>query len=325
MSPARLSHVESSHVVAVMRSRLPPLNALRAFEAAARHLSFVKAADELAVTPGAVSHQVRLLEDYLDVQLFRRQTRGIRITEAGQDALPLISEAFDVLGRAGDRLAAHRTAGTLVVSVAPTFAAKWLVPRIEDFHEQHPDIDVRIDAAKRVVDFAREDVDVAIRFGAGDFPGLTAWPLFQQADEIFPVCAPHLLSAAQPLREPNDLAGQVLLHADWVTSGTTWPNWPAWLEAAGAGHLDCTRGPRFTTWALAIQAARQGQGVALGSKLLVGDELASGELVKPFETTLRAPRELGFYLACPEASVSRPKIRAFCDWVVATARAQEFG
>ncbi len=303
-----------------MRQRLPPLNGLRAFEAAARHLSFVKAADELAVTPGAVSHQVKTLEDYLGVQLFRRQARGIRLTEAGQEVLPLLRDAFDRMGQVADRLEAHRSAGTLVVSAAPTFAARWLVPRIEAFNERHPEIDVRIDAAKRVVDFAREDVDVAVRFCTGAEPGLKAWPLFDEPDEIFPVCAPGLASGPRPLRRPEDLAGHVLLHADWKAGGHTWPSWPAWLEAFGVDGVDGARGPRFTTWALAIQSALAGHGVALGSRVMVARELGTGELVMPFPDTLRAPANLGFHLVCPDSTADRPKIRAFCRWMLENVR-----
>ena len=298
-----------------MRQHLPPLNGLRAFEVAARHLSFAKAADELAVTPGAVSHQVKALEAYLEVELFRRQARGIRLSEAGQDILPMLQDAFDRLGQVGDRLQAHRCAGTLVVSAAPTFAAKWLVPQIETFNEQHPDIDVRIDAAKRVVDFAREDVDVAIRFGTGDEAGLASWPLFDQPDEIFPVCAPVVAAGPPPLRAPGDLAACVLLHADWKHGGRTWPNWPEWLAHAEACDVDGQRGPRFTTWGLALQAARAGHGVALGSRSLVADDLARGDLVQPFTVTLRAPANLGFHLVCPETAARRLKVRAFCTWM----------
>jgi len=305
-----------------MRQRLPPLNGLRAFEAAARHLSFVRAADELAVTPGAVSHQVKTLEDYLGVPLFRRQARGIRLTEAGQDALPLLRDAFDRLVQVSERLEGQRTAGTLVVSASPTFAAKWLVPRIETFNEQYPEIELRLDAAKRVVDLDREDVDAAIRFGTGREKGLEAWPLFDDPDEIFPVCAPDLLSGPYALSRPEDLAHHVLLHADWKVGGTTWPNWPAWLAAAGVNEVDGSRGPRLTTWGMAIQSARAGQGVALGSRLLVADELRSGELVRPFDTVLHAPDKLGFYLVCPEAAAARPKVRSFCEWLLAVCRTQ---
>ena len=298
-----------------MRQHLPPLNGLRAFEAAARHLSFAKAADELAVTPGAVSHQVKALEAYLDVELFRRQARGIRLSEAGQDILPMLQDAFDRLDQVADRLQAHRCSHTLVVSAAPTFAAKWLVPQIETFNEQHPDIDVRIDAAKRVVDFAREDVDVAIRFGMGDEAGLASWPLFDQPEEIFPVCAPAVAEGPPLLRAPSDLAGCTLLHADWKHGGRIWPNWADWLVRAKARDVDGQRGPRFTTWGLALQAARAGHGVALGSRSLVADDLARGDLVQPFTVTLQAPANVGFYLVCPETAVRRPKVRAFCSWM----------
>jgi len=302
-----------------MRRHLPPLNGLRAFEAAARHLSFVQAAEELAVTPGAVSHQVKLLEEFLGVQLFRRQARGVRMTEAAQDALPQLVESFDGLERVTDRLTAHRCAGALVVSVAPSFAAKWLVPRIEDFHARYPDIDVRVDAAKRVIDFAREDVDVAIRYGAGETPGLRAWRLFERPDEIFPVCSPKLIAANGFLEPRNELQNHLLLHADWSGAGETSPSWVEWLEAAGVTDIDGTKGPRFSTWALAIQAAVEGQGITLASRYLVADELNDGRLIRPFETVVRRSENVGFHVVCPESAATRPKVKAFCEWVVGSS------
>jgi len=299
-----------------MRRHLPPLNGLRAFEAAARHLSFVQAAEELAVTPGAVSHQVKLLEEFLGVQLFRRQARGVRMTEAAQDALPQLVESFDGLERVTDRLTAHRCAGALIVSVAPSFAAKWLVPRIEDFHARFPDIDVRVDAAKRVIDFAREDVDVAIRYGAGETPGLRAWRLFAEPDEIFPVCSPRLIGG-DGVADPQDaLRNHLLLHADWSGAGATSPSWIEWLEASGVRDIDGTKGPRFSTWALAIQAAVEGQGITLASRYLVADELNDGRLIRPFETVVRRSENVGFHVVCPESAAARPKVKAFCEWVV---------
>lgn len=302
-----------------MRRRLPPLNGLRAFEAAARHLSFVRAGDELGVTPGAVSHQVKALEDYLGVELFRRQPRGIRLSEAGQDVLPGLKDAFDGLERIGEALDAHRTAGILVVSVAPTLAAKWLVPRLEGFRAAHPEIDVRVDASQRVADFAREDVDVAIRYGAGSEPGLRAQRLFPGREEVFPVCSPSVLRAA-PLDSPSDLTRHVLLHAEWKVAGEVWPSWPRWLESAGAVGVDAGRGPRFTTWAMALQAAVEGQGVALGSTRLVDDELSAGRLVRPFDAALQAPAHFGFHVVCPETTARRPKVAAFVEWALAEAR-----
>ena len=302
-----------------MRRRLPPLNGLRAFEAAARHLSFVRAGDELGVTPGAVSHQVKALEDFLGVELFRRQPRGIRLSEAGQDVLPALRDAFDGLERIAEALDAHRSAGILVVSVAPTLAAKWLVPRLERFRGAHPEVDVRVDASQRVADFAREDVDVAIRYGAGVEPGLRAERLFPGREEVFPVCSPALLRAV-PLESSENLARHVLLHAEWKVGGEVWPSWSRWLAAAGVEGVDATRGPRFTTWAMALQAAVEGHGVALGSTRLVEDELAAGRLVRPFDLALQAPAHFGFHVVCPEAAARRPKVAAFVEWALAEGR-----
>ena len=186
-----------------MARRLPPLNALRAFEAAARHLSFTKAAGELSVTPAAVSHQVKALEDYFGIQLFRRLTRALLLTDAGQTALPALRDGFDKLAEASERLRAHDARGMLTVSVSPSFAAKWLVPRLDDFRTVHPDIDLRLDASDTIVDLARGEADLSIRYGPGGYRDLRVDLLFEA--EVFPVCAPGLCDGQHPLREPADL------------------------------------------------------------------------------------------------------------------------
>ena len=298
-----------------MTRRLAPLNALRAFEAAARHLSFTKAAEELRVTPAAVSHQVKALEDTLGVPLFRRLTRALLLTDAGQGALPALREGFDRLAEASERLLAHDRDGGLKISVTTSFAGKWLVPRLDRFREAHPDIDLRIDASDTLVNFARDGMDLGIRFGTGDYPGLRADKLF--ADEVFPVCAPALLDGPERLRKPGDLTRFTLLHLDWNTQDETWPNWRMWLLAAGVACLEATRGPRFSMESMVIQAAIEGHGVALGSSSLVVDDLAAGRLVRPFDLSLRAPLDFAYYLVCPEANAAQPMIAAFREWVLA--------
>jgi LysR family glycine cleavage system transcriptional activator len=275
-----------------MSRRIAPLNALRAFEAAARHLSFTKAARELNVTPAAVSHQVKALEDFFGLPLFRRMTRALLLTDAGQLALPALREGFDRLAEASERLRVHQGRNELTISSAPSFAAKWLVPRLDRFRAAHPGIELRIDASDELIDFARDGVDLGLRFGAGDYPGLRTVRLF--GEETFPVCAPSLLAGAASLREPGDLSGFTLLHVDWASQDDTWPNWRMWLLAAGARDVDASRGPRFSMGGMAVQAAVEGQGVALASSVLVADDLAAGRLVKPFELSLCAPVDFAY-------------------------------
>ena len=298
-----------------MNRKLPPLNALRAFEAAARHLSISKAADELTVTPAAVSHQVKALEDVLGVQLFRRLNRALMLTDAGQLFLPGLRDGFDRLAQAVEKVGAQCEGGTLTVSIGPSFAAKWLVPRLDRFRAAHPDIDLRIDATDRLVDFARENADVGIRYGAGDYPGQRTERLF--SDVAFPVCSPALCERPPALREPADLRGHTLLHVDWATLQETAPSWRMWLLAAGVDDIDATRGPKFSQESLTVQAAVEGHGVALISNVLVADDLAARRLCRPFELSL--PMSFAYYVVAPETTAARPKVAAFLDWVLAEA------
>ncbi|MEE8533201.1 MAG: transcriptional regulator GcvA [Alphaproteobacteria bacterium] len=288
-----------------MARRLPPLNALRAFEAAARHLSFTHAAEELNVTQAAISHQVKALEERLGVQLFRRLNRALLLTDAGQAYLPPVRDAFDRLDEATERLFSHDSRGALTVSVLPSVAAKWLVPRLGRFRESHPDIDVRIDANMHLTDFSREDVDVALRYGGGKWPGLRADRLM--TEDFFPVCSPALLEGPVPLRTPEDLRHHTLLHDDNRT------DWTVWFLAAGIEGGDPTRGPGFTDSSLVLQAAAEGQGVALGRSALAAVDLAAGRLVKPFDISL--PATFAYYLVCPETTAERPKVVAFREWL----------
>ncbi|MDP6708403.1 MAG: transcriptional regulator GcvA [Alphaproteobacteria bacterium] len=296
----------------VRRRRLPPLNALRAFEAAARHLSFTRAADELAVTQAAVSHQVKALEGWLGLKLFDRQNRTIYLTRNGQAYLPAVREAFDILAEATRRLAGQEARGVLSVSAVPSFAAKWLVPRLADFRRRHPEIDVRISANDRLIDFARDDVDLAIRMGNGEWPGLAA--VFFMDEDLFPVCAPALLEGPHPLRRPEDLAHHTLLHDDMRQ------DWRTWLTAAGVEGIDPEPGPGFTDSSMVIQAAVEGQGVALGRSALASSDLAAGRLVKPFE--VRLPASFAYYIVYPAAAAEQPKVKAFTDWLLETAAAE---
>jgi LysR family transcriptional regulator, glycine cleavage system transcriptional activator len=298
-----------------MTRRLPPLNSLRAFEAAARHLSFTRAAEELHVTPAAISHQIKALEDHLGVKLFRRLSRAVLLTEAGQACVAGLSDAFDRMAVALERLRAQECTGSLTVSTSPALAAKWLVPRLERFQQLHPEIDVRVSAAMRLVDFAREDVDVAIRYGRGSYPGLLADLLL--TNEVVPVCAPALLEGARPLRTPQDLRHHALLHDDTSTSDGAYPNWPMWLRAAGLEDIDPSRGPRFDYPGLVLDAAAAGRGVALALSTVAAADLAARRLVTPF--AVAAPTPFAYYLVCPEATAERPKVAAFRRWLRAEA------
>jgi LysR family glycine cleavage system transcriptional activator len=296
--------------------RLPPLNALRAFEAAARQLSFTRAAAELNVTQNAISHQIRALEQRLGVRLFRRLPRGLLLTEEAQRYLPPIRDAFDQIALATERLVGAGTGATLTVSVLPSFAAKWLVPRLGRFRAAHPDLDLRISAASQLVDFARDDVDVGIRMGRGAYPGLRVERLF--GETLVPVCSPLLQTAgAHPLRQPEDLRHHVLLHDD------DYAGWELWLGLAGVTGIDARRGPLFTDSGMVVQAAAEGQGVALARRQLAAGDLAAGRLIQPFDVTI--PHDLAYYLVCPEATASQPKIAAFRGWLLAEAASEGDG
>ena len=297
--------------------RLPPLNALRAFEAAARHLSFTKAAAELNVTPAAVSQQVKTLEEYFGVRLFTRLTRALLLTEPAQRVLPALQEGFDRLAEADDLLRDSTTDNILTVSAAPTFSIKWLVGRLERFREAQPGFDVRIDANDQLVDFRRDDADVAVRFGRGKYRGLKAERLFLEI--VVPVCAPRLLTGPHPIRTPADLVHHRLIHVDWQSGGEASPNWPMWLQAAGAGEVDAKRGPRFNEESLAIMAACDGQGVALASLPLASDDLKAGRLVRAFPHMDDQMTAFGYYIVCPPNHLERPKVQAFWQWITEEA------
>src|SRR5215831_5515758 len=295
-----------------MTRRLYPLNSLRDFEASARHLSFVKAAEELHVTPAAISHQIKRLETYLGVVLFRRLTRGLRLSESGQVLLSELREIFLRLDKAMERVTEGEARGGLTISVAPMFAVKWLVPRMQRFDALHPDIDIRMSSSLRPVDFQREDFDAAIRLGRGKYPGLEAVKLFDES--VTPLCSPRLLESTRALRSPDDLRHQVLLHDDSMGFDPVAPNWDRWLQAAGARRVNAARGPRFSQPDLALQAAVDGAGVVLGWRYLAADDIAAGRLVQPFELVL--PLRSAFHLVYPEASSGRPKIAALRNWLL---------
>ncbi len=291
-----------------MPRRLPPLNALKAFEAAARHESFTRAAEELCVTQGAVSHQVKALEAELGLKLFNRERQRLVITEAGRAYLIVVRDAFDRIADGTERLLQRQSGGALSVTTSPNFAAKWLVHRLGRFAAAHPEIDLKISASRHHVDFAREDIDLAIRHGDGTASGLHITRLC--TEEIFPVCSPKLLNGRNRLRTPSDLARVTLLH---VTDRT---GWSQWLDFAGAKDVDTLRGPVLNEASMAIDAALDGQGVVLARTALAAWDLIGGRLVRPF---IAMPASYAYWIVCPKVAAKLPKIRAFSDWLLMEA------
>jgi LysR family glycine cleavage system transcriptional activator len=300
------------------RRRLPPLNALRAFEAAARHLNFSRAADELSVTPGAVSQQIQNLEDYVGAPLFRRTPRGLLLTDAAQTALPALREAFDRLAEAASLLTAAVDGRRLTLTAAPSFAAKWLVPRLGKFESLHPQVDVWLSAGMDLVDLAAGEVDVAIRYGAGRYPGLETTRLL--GETVLPVVSPDLLTQT-PLNEPNDLTRHILLHDGSPEPDDSCPDWPMWLAARGVKGVDGARGPRFNQSSLVIEAAVNGRGVALAKRTLAQADLEAGRLVAPIQISTAV--DFAYYLVHPKAKGRLPQVKAFIAWITAEAEAHE--
>ena len=291
-----------------MRPRLPPLNALKAFEAAARHESFTRAAEELCVTQGAVSHQVKALEAELAIKLFNRERQRLIITEAGRDYLAVVRDALDWIAVGTERLLQRQNAGVLTVSTSPDFAAKWLVHRLGHFAEAHSTIDLRVSATMQHVDFAREDVDMAVRHGDGNWPGLDAVEL--SAEQLFAVCSPKLLSGRR-LGKPADILKFPLLHLD------SRADWRKWLQAVGISDANVKHGPVLNRASMVIDAAINGQGIALARTTLAAWDLLNGRLVRPFPESLRLSKT--YWIVCPKATSKVPKIVTFRGWLLAEA------
>jgi len=300
------------------RRRLPPLNALRAFEAAARHLNFEKAGDEVAVTASAVGQQVKALEAWLGRPLFTRlPSKGVALTPLGERYAASVSEALDILHEATARALRPDRSRVLTVSTIPSFASAWLIPRLGRLKERHPDLEIRVSISMERTDFAREGVDVAIRFGKGVYPGLRTDLLMEET--FFPVCSADLLNDPErPLREPADLMRHTLLHE--LTDMPGYVGWPQWLAAVGIRDVDASRGPSFSHTFLGLQAAASGQGVALATNVLIGDYLEAGRLARPFPQEVKGGNQ--YYVVCPEATADRPDIAAFRSWLLDEAARQ---
>jgi LysR family transcriptional regulator, glycine cleavage system transcriptional activator len=310
--------------------RLPPLNALRVFESAARHLSFKEAAAELHITQAAVSHQIKSLEEYLGIELFRRQGRGVQLTEAARASLPRLREGFAALAAAVETIRERGEETELAITAPPVFVARWLMPRLAEFSKRAPEIDVRVVSSSKMVDagaldsgvlvsnldLRSEASGVEIHLGAGDYPGFRADRLFSVSMAL--VTSPDL---TPPLREPADLARHVLLHDDALDLVAHGNAWQKWLEAAGvADKVDGSRGPRFSTNMLSIEAASQKLGVALALRPLVDADIASKRLVEPFRIEVKPPS--AYFLVCPEVIADRPAVAAFRAWLLEKAAAE---
>lgn len=295
-----------------MARRLPPLNALRAFEAVARHLSITGAAEELGVTPGAVSQSVKSLEEYLGRPLLARTPRGMVLSDAASAALPALSEGFDRLAEASQRLAGPERGGRLTISVAPSFALKWLAPRLSDFGAAHPDVDVQVQASMGLSNFEAEGVDIAIRYGGGRWPAVESKLLLRE--EVTPVCAPGV---AGEIKAPDDLSRFTLIHDNSNLNDESCPDWPMWLKAAGATGVDTNRGPRFNQSSLAIEAAASGRGVALAKRALAQADLDAGRLAAPFQSS--TPIEFAYWIVHPPGRARSRAARAFITWALAEA------
>lgn len=295
-----------------IRRRLPPLTALRAFEAVARHLSVTNAADELAVTPAAVSQQVRQLEDVLGVALLRKQGRLLALTDAGRALQPGLSEAFDRMVQAMSDMRPPAEARPAVrLAVPPSFAECWLLPRLVSFLRDRPDLDVHVSASMELVDFARDPVDLAVRFGGGRYPGLTVELL--RGEEVFPVCAPSLLDEGVPLRTATDLRLHTLIHDENPAEREVCPDWGMWLSAAGVHDVPFGAGPRFNQSSLALEAAARGLGVALAKGLLAEGHLAAGRLVRPLGEN--QDLRFGYWIVSTPHALGRPEVRTLRDWL----------
>lgn len=292
--------------------RLPPLKSLQAFEAAGRHLSFTEAARELNVTPGAISQQIRMLEDFLETLLFRRLNRSIALTADGQIFLPLISSGFEQFNEAVSMLGQKHSEGPLTITSAPSFVSKWLIPRLARFKSAHPGIDVRIDTSDRLVDFKHEDIDVGIRFGNGVYPELDTVFLF--SFDLIPVCAPQLMHQGNGLRKISDLKHHTLLHSNYDELDPGFPDWAMWLKVVGADEVDTDHGIYFNQSDLLFQAALDGQGVALLANVMAEPEISAGRLVQPFAT--RLPVKLNYHLVTSPAKSRIAKVAAFRAWIL---------
>lgn len=298
-------------------ARLPPLTSLRAFVATARHLSFTRAADELHVTSAAIGQQIRLLEDYIGQALFLRNRGQLELTDTGLTLMPGLTDAFDRVLDTMARLTVASDAAPIRVSVAPSFASKWLVPRLAALRKRAPDLEVLVDASVKLVDPSRDETDCVVRYGVGAYPGLAVDKLFAEA--VLPVCSPELAEQHGLFRGPQALLGVPLLHEDGPERDTSCPDWSAWLRASGVDLRVGEPGMRFNQSSLVLDAAMAGQGVGLGKLRLIEADLAAGRLVSPFGTP--QPVEFSYFFAATPHKARLARVALFRDWLLAEAAA----
>ena len=296
----------------------PPLNSLRAFEAAARHLSFQNAAEELSVTPGAISQQIKKLEDILQTPLFHRDSRAVTLTEAGRVLRPDLSRGFESLDDAVQQLKQSAEHQHITVSMTPSFAAKWLVPRLEKWTAQQPNVDVRISASLGLANFGPDGVDLGVRFGSGNYDGLTSALLLKESFVV--VCSPIFIDGSKQIKTPEDLHDHTLIHVSGP-QGTPGTDWQEWLKSAGVDGIDTSRGLVFDDTAVAILAAIGGQGVLLSRRALVEDDITADRLALPFDLDL--PLEFAWRIVAPEGKLKRPEVCAFRDWLLSEAQSDK--
>ena len=289
-----------------MTRQLPPMNSLKTFEVAGRLLSFTRAAEELNVTQAAISHQIKLIEEYLGVTLFDRYPRRLSLTTQGKALLPEVIEAFDRVSSAISAVKLNQPSNMLSVRLAPSFAAKWLSPRLKYFWLQYPEINLNLYHAHPAVDFSREDIDIAVTYGKGDWPGVVADSLLSL--DFFPVCTPSFMSNDKPLHDINNLRYYTLLH------DASYECWTDWVKLAELDDINTSKGTIIDDTNVLIQAALDGQGVVLGSSTFVQDHLDSGRLIQPFDITLR--NDFAYYIVCPPDHLNNPAVRAFKDWLL---------
>lgn len=298
-----------------MAGRMPMLPALRAFEAVARTGSVRRAAAELFVTPAAISQQVKAMEADLGIQLIRRRGNGLELTEAAQAGSDSLTAGFRLIAQAVQHMRDHVTVPQIRLSVDPVMATHWLIPRLPRYRALPGSVDLLIEASRTLADFTRDQVDAAIRFGTGPFPGLEAHRLF--GESLFPVCSPKFLRGKHALKQPADLRHYTLLHSDWSSRRGIWPDWPMWLAAAHVDGVDGKSGPRFNDSILVLEAAIRGQGVALINGAAARGLIATKRLVAPFAQSVKS--DFSYYVVCPERATRRPEIAVLRDWLLAEA------
>ena len=293
--------------------KLPPLNTLRAFRVAAATLSFTEAAEQLFVTQAAVSHQIKALEEFLGKPLFERGNRSLKLTETGRQYLPYVNQMFSILEDGTEQVMYSDQLPVLTVSLMPSFATRWLVPRVGLFIKAHPEIEFRLAPTRALTNFTRDNVDIAIRHGGGKYPGLTSIHLLDE--QIYPVCSPKLLEGKHALKTPADLKHHVLLHDEGHG------DWRAWLLEANAVEVDASKGPVYTDSSMAVQSAIEGDGVALARSQLVKDDVARGLLVRPFD--ISQPSRFAYYIIYPSDRPVTPQMEAFIEWLFEQVREDE--